>query len=306
VLDDGTLNYTGAGASTIALRGTSTLSGNISKGQSLIIQGTNAENAAATAATGFTNTGTITLTQIENDGNNVTLVLHAGTLDNKGTLNGEVGGGPGTRTIEGNLKNEKTLSLSAGVDLKVTGTYTQTKAGTLKTAIGSSSSYGVLSVTGTATIAGNLGVTVVNKFKGLLGQNYNILTSSALTGTFAKETGGGAGNSNGLYYKPIYSATGVTLVVSQATLVLSVTSGAPGTVVKLSGKGYLPEDTITPSFTDHAKVKTIFTAAAVKTNSSGEFSTEITIPAGAAVGTGKITVASANTGLSFGKTFTVT
>jgi hypothetical protein len=310
VIESGSLKYTGSGSSTIAQRNTGgTLTGAPAAKQTLSIQNNTNQNAAVTAATSFTNSGTIILTDAPNaNGENVSLVVAGGTgtLTNKGTITVEADAGGG-RTIEAaSLKNEKTLSLGAGVDLKVTGAYTQTSKGTLKTAIGSSSSYGALSVTSTATIAGNLAVTVANKFKSSLGQNYNILTSSALTGTFVKETGGGAGNSNGLYYKPTYSATGVTLVVSQATLVLSVTSGAPGTVVKLSGKGYLPEDTITPSFTDKAKVKTIFTAAAVKTNSSGEFSTEITIPAGAAVGAGKITVASANTGLSFGKTFTVT
>ena len=305
ILEELALNYTGKGAGTIALRGTSTLSGPINGGQTLSIQSTCSKHANVTATTvkgSFTNSGTIVLTNGDGCGNNATFNLAGGTLINKGTINAEEPHG-GSRTIEGTVKNEKTVAAGAGATLKVTGTYTQTKGGTLKTSIGSTSSYGVLAVTGTATITGIVTEAAVNKFKGALGQHYNILTSSALTGTFTKETGGGSGLSNGLYFKPTYSASGVTLEVVQATLVLSVTSGLPGTVVKLSGVGYMPEDTITPSFTDKGKTKTTYTA--VKTNSSGEFSTEITIPLTAAEGAGKINVASANTGLSFGKTFTV-
>ncbi len=111
VIDDGSLTYTGTGASTIVLRGASTLSGSTSTGQSLTVQGTNSENATTTAAAGFTNGGTITLTQIENEGNNAQLSITAGTLTNTGTIATEAGSGSGTRTLRGNLTNKSTLAL---------------------------------------------------------------------------------------------------------------------------------------------------------------------------------------------------
>ena len=72
----------------------------------------------------------------------------------------------------------------------------------------------------------------------------------------------------------------------------------------VSGEGYLPGDTIKLTFTDHGKVKTVFPG--VITNGSGEFSTEITIPAGAAVGAGTISMVSTVTSVGINKTFTVT
>jgi hypothetical protein len=305
ILEADALHYTGTGASTIALRGSSTLSGNVSKGQSLIIQGTNSVNSIATAASGFTNSGTITLTQIENEGNNSTLILeHGGTLLNMGTINAETGPGSGIRTIQGNLTNEKTVSLLAGANLKVTGAYVQSKKGTLKTEIVSATSFGELSVTGSASLGGTLTLTPLKTFTASLGQTYAILSSSARSGTFAKVKGSAIKKSlAGLYYRPTYSATGVTLVVSQAVLTLSTKEGAPGSPVTLTVSTYLPEETVKLTFTDKGKHKT--TLPSVQTNASGEFTTEFTIPAGATVGAGVFAASSAGTG-KVSVTFTVT
>jgi hypothetical protein len=303
ILDDLALHYTNKGASTIALRGTSTLSGTINAGQVLSLQSSVSEHAVVTAAGSFVNSGTLDLTNGDGAGNNVTLNLAGGTLENKGTLNSQSPHG-GARTIEGSLKNEKTVSLSAGETLKVTGTFTQGKKGTLKATIASATSFGVLSATGAATIAGNLGLTQTKPFLGKAGQTFAILTSSARTGTFAKETGASIAKTAGLYYKPTYPATGVTLVVTQASLVPSPTEGLPSSSVTLKGSSYPPEDTIKLSFTDHGKVKTVFPS--VKTNASGEFSAEITIPAGAATGAGKVTATSTLVGVADSATFTVT
>ncbi len=262
-------------------------------------------NSTATAASGFTNSGTITLTQIENEGNNATLILeHGGTLLNKGTITAEMGPGSGTRTIQGNLTNEKTVSLLAGATLKVTGAFVQSTKGTLKTEIASATSFGVLSVTGSASLGGTLTLTPLKTFTASLGQTYAILSSSARSGTFAKVKGSAIKKSlAGLYYRPTYSATGVTLVVSQAVLTLSAKEGAPGSSVTLTGTTYLPEETVKLTFTDKGKHKT--TLPSVKTNASGEFTTEFTIPAGATVGAGVFAASSAGTG-KVSATFTVT
>jgi hypothetical protein len=96
----------------------------------------------------------------------------------------------------------------------------------------------------------------------------------------------------------------VTLVVTQATQVRSPKSGTAGTVVTITGSGYPAGDTITPTFTDHGAVKTVFSS--VIANSSGEFSAEITIPVGATLGAGETLVTGNETGVHVGQTFTVT
>ena len=140
-------------------------------------------------------------------------------------------------------------------------------------------------------------------FVGKAGESLTVLSSSSRAGTFSKEIGAAVKSVPGLYYKPTYSGKEVTLLVTQATLLLSSTKGLPGSVVTVSGSNYLPNDTITLSFTDHG-VKTVFPT--VKTESSGEFSTEITIPNSAAVGSGPISVKATHTGVTIKKTFKVT
>jgi hypothetical protein len=305
ILDDATLNYTGTstehGSGPIALRGTSNFSGTVRSGETLVLQSTCSENAVATAAGSFNNNGTLELTNGDGCGNNVTLNLKGGTLTNNGTLNIDEPNA-GSRTIQGNVTNAAVVGLGAGATLQLSGNYTQASSGRLKTFIASSSSFGSMSVSGTATIAGTL-ILRQGSFKASLGQKYAILSGASLTGTFATESEDQV-NSTGLYYQPTYSATGVTLAVTQATLAASSAEGAPGATVTLSGSGYLPGDTITPTFTDHSGVKTVLPTVTV--NGSGEFSTEITIPATAALGKGTITTKSTDTGVHISNTYKVT
>ena len=215
VLDNVTLNYTGTGASAIVLQGSSKLSGNIAHGQALVIEGTNSENAVVTAAGGFANAGAITLTQIQNEGNNSTLVLeHAGTLVNKATITVEQGSGSGTRRIEGNLANEKSLIIGAGATLTITGTYTQTKKAILQTTIAGSADFGKLSVTGAATISGTLMIVQGKPFTPKDGESFLVLSSSKLTGKYKVKGGKIAKTKPKLSYKATYSSTAVTLVVT--------------------------------------------------------------------------------------------
>jgi hypothetical protein len=80
-----------------------------------------------TTSGGFANSGTIVLTNVETSGNNVRLELGGATLENKDKLEALYPDG-GTRTIEGGLVNEKTLTLANGKGnpLQVDGRFTQT------------------------------------------------------------------------------------------------------------------------------------------------------------------------------------
>jgi fibronectin-binding autotransporter adhesin len=307
VIEDGALTYTGSGTSVIAMRNTgNTLVGAPgSSKQTLSIQNNTNQNASLSAAASFTNKGVIILTDAPGaNGENVSLVVAAGagTLTDKGTITIEHNAG-GSRTIEGSVNNEKTVSVAAGASLHVTGTYTQGKTGTLKTAVAGSGDDGTLSVAGAASLGGTLAVAQAKTFKAKAGETFSVLSSSAVTGTFAKESGDEVGKGTGLYYKAEYTGTAVSLHVTQATVTLSSSSGPAGSKVTVSGTEWVPGDTIKLTFTDHKKHKT--TLPSVTVGPGGEFSTEITIPEGAAEGAGTIAVTSTDTANSISKTFTV-
>jgi hypothetical protein len=220
IVEAGTLNYTGAGASLIKLRSYyNHLTGNISSGQALDIEGCVGDGYAAIvdATTGFSNEGSILFTSAKSGGVNdcggsdaAVLNLESGTLTNTGTITTEPGTG-GTRELNGSLTNDRLLSLGAGTTLKVTGSYTEAKAGTFETMLGGTSDYGALSVTGSATIAGTVLARQVYPFKGESGQIFAILGAASRSGAFGHTSGATIGPN--LYYSPVNTATGTNLVV---------------------------------------------------------------------------------------------
>jgi hypothetical protein len=288
-VDDGTLAYTGTGKGLIALRGASTLSGNLSSGQSLSIESTCGEHATTTDAANLTNSGTITLTNGDACGNNATLTINGGggTLTNKGTLAALEPHG-GTRTLSGAL--------------------TQTPSGKYQAAVNPTA---VLNVSGAVTLAGAF-VPKPHANKGTVGQTFQVLESPSQSGTFATESGGNV-NSVGLYYQPTYQVSPgcaggfgacVVLTTKLATMTLSATSVAPGGTLTVSGTGWPASDTLTITFTDAHNVKTTYPT--VPTDGSGSFSDSIAIPSTASAGTGRVTVTSKLTGALFVKNVTVT
>jgi alpha-tubulin suppressor-like RCC1 family protein len=217
VVEGGALVYGGSGKSQIVARGEqSTLSGDLAAGQSLSIEGSCAVGGAkVTAAASFTSGGSITLGSGSSCGYSSTLAVSSGTLTNTGTITAEPDIYNGPRNITGNITNTGTVSVGTGTSLAVTGTYTQNAGGTFHTAIGGTSSFGSLSVSGRVALAGTLEVAQVNSFEGEKGQQYPVLTGSSRSGTFESEQGGQI--SSNLYYKPIYSATDVTLEPAEGT-----------------------------------------------------------------------------------------
>src|ERR1700722_7646944 len=220
IVEDATLNYTGSGASLIKLRSYyDRLSGNVSSGQSLDIEGCAGDGyqAIVDVAGGFSNEGSIALTSSKNQGvsdcgsnDNATLNLEGGTLTNTGTIATEAGTG-GERKLEGSLTNDRLLSLGAGTTLKLTGNYTEAKAATLEAMIGGTSDFGALSAGGSATLAGTVLARQVSPFKGESGQKFAILSAASRSGSFGHTSGATIGPD--LYYAPVNTATGTNLDV---------------------------------------------------------------------------------------------
>lgn len=287
--------------------------------QTLLIGGSCLTGAALSATEGIAveTRGAITLTDGELCASSVTL---GGAVVNKGTIASEQGSGGGrtlqgelintatvaidTNTVvEGNLVNDKLLSIGAGATLGIGGDYAQAKRGKLQVAIESASSFGALSAGGAASLAGKLVLAPAKSFKASLGQTFPVIEASSRTGTFSKETKGVIKKSlPGLYYDPVYSPAGVTLVVTQAVLADAPSEGAPGSVVTLSGSGFPADDEIKLWFKDGG-VKTTY--GKVVTDASGEFSTEVTLPAGAALGSGTFFAKSISTGVKAIAAFSV-
>jgi hypothetical protein len=113
---DSTLNLSGAGAGTFAFEGSGSLSGNVAAGQSVVLQGDGCLTGAnVTASAGFTNAGSIELTNVEGvcaESEPVTLSW-SGTLTNTGTLTSAVGVAGGTRALDGSLTNNGAVNIDS-------------------------------------------------------------------------------------------------------------------------------------------------------------------------------------------------
>jgi uncharacterized repeat protein (TIGR03803 family) len=96
----------------------------------------------------------------------------------------------GNATIIGNVANAGTISpgtSSTPGALYIGGNYTQSPSGVLNVRVNGSSASGnfdSLQITGSATLAGNLSVTVGSGFTPTSGNSYTLLTASSITGTF--------------------------------------------------------------------------------------------------------------------------
>lgn len=304
-VDDGAVHFTGVGAASVAVRGTSTLVGEeVAKGQKLTIQSTCGEQGNLSGGA-LLNNGTIVLTSADGCGNQADLLLGLSRLQNKGgTIDVENPDG-GQREIEAELINEKTLSIAAGDTLRLYGAFTQSKRGTYVTGIASASSYGLLLASGAATIGGTLSLKVAPGFTGSLGQRFPVLGADLPTGTFAKVTSATIKSKvePGLYYRPGY-ANVVELIVTEAKVAVAPGEAAPGSTVKLFASGYPASDVVRLSFLDAKKVKTTFASATDEP--FGEFIAEVTVPSTAAQGKGTFTAQDSVTGVKATATIKVT
>ena len=121
----------------------------------------------------------------------------------------------GTPTITGNLVSNGTVSPgnSPGT-INVTGNYTQSSTGVLVIEIASGVLFDKLAITGSASLAGGLQVSVLGGFNPS-GQSFTFLTApGGVSGTFGV-VNGTASNSAATGFTVVYAPTSVALVFSQ-------------------------------------------------------------------------------------------
>ena len=108
-----TLNLNGSAAGTFVFHGSDTLNvpaGTIAAGQSIVVQSVGCVSGAyVTAPAGFTNAGSIELTNVKGTcaESEPAELEWSGTMTNTGTLTSAVGSAGGTRTLRGDLTNRK-------------------------------------------------------------------------------------------------------------------------------------------------------------------------------------------------------
>ena len=173
------------------LNGTWSNSGNLSIGNSSTVTVNGSLTQTAGTLTLASGSGLTTTTGI---------VLQGGTLSGLGTTTGDVLN-TGGNVIVGDS------GTTVGI-LTITGNYTQGPGGTLSIKIGGATAgtqYDQLAVGGTATLDGTLNVTLIDGFTPNSGDTFQLLTSTAESGTFASLTG------DGTMFTDSYATGGVTL-----------------------------------------------------------------------------------------------
>jgi hypothetical protein len=151
----------------------------------------------------------------------------AGTTMVDGTLTAAhvvINGGRlrGTGTIAANVTNAGVvIPGDAPGTLTIQGNYTQTAAGALDINLGGAGGNSQLAVSGTATLAGALNVSLVNGFTPPSGAWFRILTYAARAGSFTTQTGLTLGG--GKFFVPSYRSNDVTLVEGPGVTVVGGT-----------------------------------------------------------------------------------
>jgi hypothetical protein len=219
VVSGASLKMEGAAAGTILVAGSTTLLGDVPAGApTIVVQGSSsAGNATLTAASSFTNAGTITLQA--NYGYASDLAVSSGTLTNAGTINVNPDGGGGSRTIAADLVNDGTINVNTATTLSAANG-THTNAGALNIASGAS-----LSVSGVGQTFRQSG--------GALNNSGTFGVSGGATFDFAGgRLVGNAPIVNATALKVEAAAAGTILVWGNSTLVGNLPAGAPTIVVQ--------------------------------------------------------------------------
>jgi hypothetical protein len=182
-------------------------------------------NASLTLDGSLTNAGTVRLSDsaaLETTGNytqsgGVTQLVSPATLLTAAGATVDIFGGrlEGVGTVTPALVNEAEVrpGSSPGI-LTVSGSYTQTSDGTLRTEVGGTTpgtQYDRLVVTGPATLAGTLAGDTISGFAPALGQSFQVVTCGPCSGTFGSVTS--TGLPSGRTYAASQTGSATSLVV---------------------------------------------------------------------------------------------
>ena len=242
-----TLNLDGSAAGTFVFHGGNTLNvpaGTIAAGQSVVLQSVGcASSADVTTPAGFTNAGSIELTNVKGtcaESERAELEW-SGTITNTGTITSSVGSAGGTRTLRGNLANKGALNINANTSFAgseltndgaltlgaartlslTSGTFTQESGGNLVENIASASSFGkLLNSSGTDSLAGKLTLDTASGYSPPRATKFRFMTFGSKTGTFASNV------FNGHTYSVKYDPTDVTLSALDGTTTTVALSSA--------------------------------------------------------------------------------
>jgi hypothetical protein len=138
-----------------------------------------------------------------------------------GLINIQAGNVFGTNTLRSSVQSSGTItpgdsSTLTGL-LAITGAYTQNSTGNLNISIGgltAGTQFGQLNVASTTTLNGTLNISLINGFVPNIGDTFDILNASSVTGTFT--------TANGLC---INSSESFTVTYNANDVVLTVVSG---------------------------------------------------------------------------------
>jgi len=121
----------------------------------------------------------------------------------------------GSGDIFGSVFNADTMTPGWGGKigtLRISGNSTQAVSATLQIELGGSNQFDGLAITGQASLNGKLAISLLNNFTPPEGSTFPILTVGTRTGQFSQITG--TDLPGGLKLVPVYSAGGVSLLVS--------------------------------------------------------------------------------------------
>ncbi|HYC57790.1 MAG TPA: hypothetical protein VEL28_22885 [Candidatus Binatia bacterium] len=141
------------------------------------------------------------------DGNEITITSTQG-WDNQGTLRASAGN---LRTTGTGSHSAGTIEIAAGRTLAAAGGFTHGAASTLTLHIASAASFGKVTVTGAANLAGTLTIDLADAFDPPLGTMFQIMTFGSRVGDFTTVNGLAIGNGKKL--QRTSTATAMTLEV---------------------------------------------------------------------------------------------
>jgi hypothetical protein len=112
--------------------------------------------------------------------------------------------------------NSGTVSAAAGSSVAFTGVFSQASTGTVHADIAGTATtqFGLIAITGAATLSGTLDVKFATGFTPAVGSTYKVMTYGSHSGQFA--TVNVTGLASGLAVTPQYNGTDLTLLVSSA------------------------------------------------------------------------------------------